>query len=427
MSRKQLYRRVLCIVLLVTIIYTGYYAYNYVEEIIPNKIHVIENEVGRFDFELPIAAEITSMDEAVVLAGSSEVWSDTLSLERRDAFSVISDKKGQYTLAMKLFGVFPIKNIEVSVIGETEVLVCGFPIGIYLETDGILVVGTEKVTTASGIIEEPSHSVLNVGDYVLAVNDEELESKEELVGVLEASRGEEMILTIRRNEEVSKVRITPAKDADGKYKLGVWVRDDTQGIGTLTYITADGRFGALGHGVSDVDIGALMECKEGSLYESEILSIIKGEAGTPGGLSGIIHYGNNNKLGDIDVNSSAGIFGDGYDGLVDMADGEYMDIALKQDVEPGKAYVRCCVNGEVKDYEVEITKINTSSLSMNRGMEIKVTDPELLALTNGIVQGMSGSPIIQDDKLIGAVTHVLVNDPTRGYGIFIEHMLDAAE
>ncbi len=424
MSRKQLYRRILCMVLLVTIIYTGYYAYNYVEEIIPNKIHVIENEVGRFDFELPIAAEITSMDEAVVLAGSSEVWSDTLSLERRDTFSLISDKKGQYTLAMKLFGVFPIKNIEVSVIGETEVLVCGFPIGIYLETDGVLVVGTEKVTTASGIVEEPSHSVLNVGDYVLAVNDEELESKEELVGILEASRGEEMILTIRRNEEVSKVRITPAKDTDGKYKLGVWVRDDTQGIGTLTYITADGRFGALGHGVSDVDIGALMECKEGSLYESEILSIIKGEAGTPGGLSGIIHYGNNNKLGDIEVNSSAGIFGVGYDGLVDMAEGEYMDIALKQDVELGKAYVRCSVDGEVKDYEVEITKINTSSLSMNKGMEIKVTDPDLLALTNGIVQGMSGSPIIQDDKLIGAVTHVLVNDPTRGYGIFVENMLE---
>ena len=424
MSRKQIYRRVLCMVLLVTIIYTGYYAYNYIEEIVPNKIHVIENEVGRFDFELPIAAEIISMDEAVVLAGNSEVWSDTLSLDRRDTFSVISDKKGQYTLAMKLFGVFPIKNIEVSVIGETEVLVCGFPIGIYLETDGVLVVGTEKVTTASGIIEEPSHSVLNVGDYVLAVNDEELESKEELVGLLEASRGEEMVLTIRRNEEVSKVRITPAKDADGNYKLGVWVRDDTQGIGTLTYITADGRFGALGHGVSDVDIGELMECKEGSLYESEILSIIKGEAGTPGGLSGIIHYGNSNKLGDIDVNSSAGIFGDGYDGLVDMADGEYMDIALKQDVEVGKAYVRCSVDGEVKDYEIEITKVNTSSLGMNRGMEIKVTDSELLALTNGIVQGMSGSPIIQDGKIIGAVTHVLVNDPTRGYGIFIEHMLE---
>ena len=424
MSRKQCYRRILCMVLFATIVYTGYYAYNYIKEIIPSKIHIIENEAGRFNYELPIAAEITSMDEEVVLAGGSEVWSDTLSLNNKDSFSVISDKKGQYTLTMKLFGVFPIKNIEVSVIGETQVYVCGIPIGIYLETDGILVVGTEKVTTASGIVEEPSHSVLNVGDYVLAVNDEELESKEELVGLLKASQGEEMILTIRRNNEVSKVRITPAKDSEGEYKLGVWVRDDTQGIGTLTYITADGEFGALGHGVSDVDIGALMECKEGYLYESEILSIIKGEAGTPGGLSGIIHYGNSNKLGDIDINSSAGIFGDGYDELIDKAEGEYMDIALKQDVELGKAYVRCCVNGELKDYEVEISKVNTSSLSMNRGMEIKVTDPELLELTNGIVQGMSGSPIIQNGKLIGAVTHVLVNDPTRGYGIFIENMLE---
>lgn len=424
MTRKQWYRRILCMVLLVTIVYTGYYAYHYIEDNIPNKIHVIENEVGRFDFELPIAAEITSMDEAVVLAGSSEIWSDTLSLSRKDSFSVISDKKGQYTLAMKLFGVFPIKNIEVSVIGETEVLVCGFPIGIYLETDGVLVVGTEKITTISGIVEEPSYSILNVGDYILAVNDEKLESKEELVGLLKASQGKEMILTIRRNDEISKVRITPAKDSDGEYKLGIWVRDDTQGIGTLTYVTADGRFGALGHGVSDVDIGALMECKKGSLYESEILSIIKGEAGTPGGLSGIIHYGNNNKLGDIDINSNAGIFGEGYDVLIDKAECVYMDIALKQDVKIGKAYVRCSVNGEIMDYEVEITKINTSSLSMNRGMEIKVTDPELLKLTNGIVQGMSGSPIIQNGRIVGAVTHVLVNDPTRGYGIFIENMLE---
>lgn len=424
MTRKQWYRRILCMVLLATIIYTGYYAYHYIEENIPGKIHVIVNRIGKFDFKLPVSAKLTSADEAVVLAGSSDNWSDSLSLQRNSSFSVVSDRLGQYTLSMKLFGVFPIKNIEVEVLGDTQVYTCGFPIGIYLETDGILIVGTSKITTAMGIAAEPAYSVLQIGDYILEVDGKRLESKAEFVEIVKQSGGRELVLTIRRKEEVSKVRITPVKDSSGAYKLGIWVRDNTQGIGTLTYITADGRFGALGHGVSDADTKAIMECRDGYLYDAEILSIIKGEAGAPGGLSGIIHYGKNNRLGSIKVNSSDGIFGESYDKLISQAEGEAMDIALKQEVKKGQAYVRCCVDGEIKDYEIQITKLNTSEYNMNRGMEIRVTDEELLKLTNGIVQGMSGSPIIQNGKLVGAVTHVFVNDSTKGYGIFIENMLE---
>ncbi len=396
MTRKQWYRRILCMVLFVSIIYTGYYAYNYIKMNIPEKIHVVSSDdIEAVGFSFPGCTDETLQNEL-----------------------------GEYTISMKLFGILPIKDIAIEVINETQVLTCGFPVGIYLETDGVLVVGTTTIEGKNGVTSEPAYSVLQVGDYVLAVNDHEIEEKEELVNFVEKSEGKEMILTIRRNGQTSKISITPEMDIDGEYKLGIWVRDDTQGIGTLTYITSDGSFGALGHGVSDVDTGCIMESDGGKLYEAEIISVIKGESGTPGGLSGLIRYSERSELGIINENTAEGIFGEGNAELINKGYGEVMDIALKQEVKKGEAYIRCTVDGEIKDYQIEITKINTSDINMNRGLEIKVVDEELLAITNGIVQGMSGSPILQNGRIVGAVTHVLVNDPTRGYGIFIENMLE---
>lgn len=396
MTRKQWYRRILCMVLFVSIIYTGYYAYNYIQISIPEKIHVVSSDdIEAIGFDFPACTDETLQNEL-----------------------------GEYTISMKLFGILPIKDIAIEVISETQVLTCGFPVGIYLETDGVLVVGTTTIEGRNGVTLDPSYSVLQAGDYVLAVNGQEIEEKEELVSFVQKSEGKEMIFTIRRNGQTSKISITPEMDIDGEYKLGVWVRDDTQGIGTLTYITSDGSFGALGHGVSDVDTGCIMESDGGKLYEAEIISVVKGESGTPGGLSGLIRYSERSELGIINENTDEGIFGQCNAELINKGYGEVMDIALKQEVKKGEAYVRCTVDGSIKDYRIEITKINTSDVSMNRGLEIKVVDEELLAITNGIVQGMSGSPIIQDGKLVGAVTHVLVNDPSKGYGIFIENMLE---
>ena len=207
------------------------------------------------------------------------------------------------------------------------------------------------------------------------------------------------------------------------YKLGIWVKDNAQGLGTITFLNADSRFGALGHGIHDVDTNTLLEIDNGTVYETSIKDIKKGENGTPGGMEGIIVYNNYNVLGTITENTDCGIFGtiDRIDSL--FTDLKPMETASKEEIEVGPAVIRCAVEGEVKDYEIRITKIDKGTQEINKGIVIEVTDEKLLEITGGIVQGMSGSPIIQNGKLVGAVTHVFVQDATKGYGVFIENML----
>ncbi len=217
--------------------------------------------------------------------------------------------------------------------------------------------------------------------------------------------------------------MNPVAAEDGTYKLGAWVRDDTQGIGTMTYLDLNGHFGALGHGISDTDTGGVVEITEGNLYETQIMGIEKGSAGKPGVMSGVIFCGSASELGKIDANTETGIFGTAGSTLCSRISSEAIPIGYRQDVHEGAALLRNSVSGEVKDYQIEIQKVDYSSSHRTKSIVFKVTDPELLALTRGVIQGMSGSPIIQDGKLIGAVTHVFVQDSTRGYGIFIENML----
>ena len=224
-----------------------------------------------------------------------------------------------------------------------------------------------------------------------------------------------------------EVSVSPAVTQDGKSKLGVWVRSDTQGIGTMTYIDLNGRFGALGHGISDTDTGEVVEISEGNLYDTQIVGVEKGAVGSPGVMSGVIYYGPGTLLGDVNANTEQGIFGTVNEKFMRDVTAESMEVGFKQDVKKGKASIRSGVSGEIKDYQIEILKVDYSNSHSNKSLVIQVTDPELLELTGGIVQGMSGSPIMQDGKIIGAVTHVFVNDPTKGYGIFVEDMLGAAQ
>mgnify|MGYP000050447138 CR=1 FL=1 len=235
------------------------------------------------------------------------------------------------------------------------------------------------------------------GDYVVKLNGTEVADKDDLITRIENGNGEAAILTIRRGEEYFDVKIDPVQDQTKKYKIGVWVRDNAQGVGTMTYIDSQGNFGALGHGINDVDTSNLMEMNDGTLYQTEIISIQKGTAGHPGEMTGMIVYSDDRILGDITGNSVRGIFGKCNDKALAL----------------GTRY-----------YDIEITDIHLDHDNVNRGIELKVTDSDLIALTGGIVQGMSGAPIIQNGKFVGAVTHVLVQDSTRGYGIFIENMLE---
>ena len=212
-----------------------------------------------------------------------------------------------------------------------------------------------------------------------------------------------------------------------EYKLGIWVRDNAQGLGTVTFLNGDSRFGALGHGIHDMDTGKLLAISRGTLYSTSIKDIQKGADGTPGGMEGIIIYNNYNVLGTIEQNTEEGIYGE--IGRIDtlFSDQAPVETAAKEEIREGAATIRCAVEGEVKEYDIEITKIDTHAKEANKGLEIRVTDQDLLSVTGGIVQGMSGSPILQDGKLVGAVTHVFVSDPARGYGIFIENMLKNVE
>ncbi len=320
-----------------------------------------------------------------------------------------------------------LKEVSVRVVERKRVIPGGIPIGIYLETEGVYVVGTSEVEAEDGLSYEPAYQIVQTGDYILAINGRKIHDKDELIACVQANRCDIMILKLLRGSEVIQVRLNAVRTKEEDYKLGIWVKDDIQGIGTLTFITDDQRFGALGHGITDTDTGELLETSGGSLYDTNILEIIKGEKGTPGEISGMITYSDRHVRGTIQKNTSAGIFG-----FVDQKtrrelDREPLEVAFKQEIRRGQAYIRSSVSGELKSYGIQIQEIRLNEDDVNKGMVFQVTDPELLELTGGVIQGMSGSPILQDGKLIGAVTHVFVNDPTRGYGIFAETMISVGE
>ena len=299
----------------------------------------------------------------------------------------------------------------------------GTPIGMYLRTSGVLVVGTDAIHAKNGELCCPAGSVLQAGDYIKMADGKALATKEELIDCLGKSRGKSVQLQVERDGEQITCSVLPVLDASGAYRAGVWVRNDTQGIGTLTYVDDEGHFGALGHGISDIDTGTTLVIKGGTLYDADVVSVVRGQEGTPGELAGVIHYSEGYKIGVIEANQPNGIYGtiSGFSLLADKMD-QY-EIAYRQSVTAGPAQILCTVGERCEAYDVELREVRRTGRDVNKGIVLEVTDEALLARTGGIVQGMSGSPIIQDGKLIGAVTHVFVNDPKKGYGIFIEDML----
>ncbi len=311
--------------------------------------------------------------------------------------------------------------------GNRTVLLGGMPVGIYMETDGVMVLSTESLEGVDGEEHEPAAGIVRTGDYITAVNEKEISGKSELLEAVDDLDRDSVVLTLRRSGETMDVRIRPVECAPDDYKLGIWVRDNVQGLGTVTFLTEQSRFGALGHGIHDTDTNVLMTISDGTLYKTSIQDVIKGADGSPGTMEGIIVYNNYNVLGTIDKNTEAGIYG-----TVDRIDELFeeqipIETASAGEIVTGDALMRCFVDNEVKDYKIQVTDIDTSGSEINKGLVIQVTDPELLEKTGGIIQGMSGSPIIQNGKLIGAVTHVFVQDSTKGYGIFIENMLNQVE
>lgn len=421
--KKNPFRRCLVWTFWLSLLFTLGFTWYYVERKVPDHLSVVVDEKEEFDFALPFQVTLLSDSEEVVLGNQSDIPSDEIRLKVDEPFSLYAKNLGSYHLGLKLFGKFQFKEIQLDVVDTHYAVPCGGPVGIYLRSNGVLVIGTGRIRCQDGEETEPAYGILQSGDYIEAINGEPLRDKEALITSLNDNGGREALLRVRRDGEELEIRMNPVQAADGNYKLGAWVRDDTQGIGTMTYVDTNGNFGALGHGISDSDTGDVVEIDEGALYETEIMGIEKGSAGNPGVMAGVIYYGPGSRLGSIEANTRVGIFGKVNEKLQKSISGEALEIGYRQDVKKGQAWIRSSVSGEPRDYEIEIQRIDYNPIQENKSLVIRIVDEELLKLTGGIVQGMSGSPILQDGKLVGAVTHVFVQDSTRGYGIFVEDML----
>ena len=421
--RKGKFRKFLMWTFFISLLSTAGLSYYYMENVIPDRINIIRDREEVVRFPLPLHATLQSESEEVVLGNGSNIPQGQVTITRNQTFSLYGKSEGSYLLSLDLFGLIHFKEIQVEVVNTQYAIPCGAPVGIYLKSNGIMVIGTGEITGLDGLPTEPAAGILKSGDYIETINGQVLETKEQLADAVNHLNGEDAVLTVRRGEEIMSISLQPVTAQDGTQKLGVWVRSDTQGIGTMTYLDLNGKFGALGHGISDSDTGEVVQISDGALYDTEIIGIEKGSIGNPGIMSGVIYYGPGSLLGEIDSNSEVGIFGPAGEKLRQAMNMQPLQIGYRQDVKKGTAWIRSGISGEIKDYQIEILKVDYSTAHQNKSLVIQVTDPELLALTGGIVQGMSGSPIIQDGKLIGAVTHVFIQDSTKGYGIFIENML----
>lgn len=321
---------------------------------------------------------------------------------------------------LRLMGAIPVKTVEIKVVDRKLVRVSGAPFGIKMFTDGLMVVGMSDVA-GDGVRTNPAKDAgLRVGDIVEKINGVRLSSNEQLDGMVQKSEGGSVGLTVRRDGERFETKVPPVRAVgDGKYRLGLWVRDSSAGIGTMTYYDPNsGVFTGLGHAVCDIDTGDLMPLQSGEIVSAEITGCKQGKVGAPGELKG--RFNGRSSIGELVGNTTAGVFGYLRG---DIYLGREMTIAMASEVRTGEATIFTTIEGSrPQEYSVMIEKTEIHENGRGQNMVIRVTDPLLLEKTGGIVQGMSGSPIVQNDMLVGSVTHVFVNDPQRGFGIFAENI-----
>ena len=332
---------------------------------------------------------------------------------------------GTTNLEVKLFNTFNVKDIDVSVIKRTKVIPVGQVAGLKLYTTGVLVVGMSEIKGIDNKKYKPYENTgIQEGDTIVQIENDEITGTKELIQKVNSSKGKELNLKYVRDGKILECAISPVKTSTSEFKLGLWVRDSAAGIGTMTYYEPETKnFAALGHGITDVDTGKLINISNGQFITTKVLSIIKGEDGAPGKIQGSISEQSN--IGTIKKNSIFGIYGVAEDvQKIKIDPNKKMNVATRNEIELGEATILCSLDDEkTKEYKIQIEKIYLNNNYDNKSMLIKVTDKELIEKTGGIIQGMSGSPVIQNGKFIGAITNVLVNDPTKGYVVFGDLMI----
>ncbi|MFQ8660860.1 MAG: SpoIVB peptidase [Clostridia bacterium] len=382
------------------------------------------------------ALVITSMPDKMVVFEGEEINTKTLLglnlMEKSESMTVSSnvnnqkiDEVGVKKLTLNLFDKVPLKSINISVLPRTKVIPVGNIAGVKLYTSGVLVVGMSEIEGKDNKIYKPYENTgIKEGDTITKINNKYISSTDDLIDNVNKSNGDTIEVTYIQNEQMKECSITPVKTDENQYKIGLWVRDSAAGVGTVTFYEPYSKtFGALGHGIADIDTGELLNIASGEFVTTRVLNITKGEKGNPGKIQGTIE--NQQTIGEISKNTGFGVYGkvDNISSL-DIDASKEMEVALRDEIKLGKAKILCNLdNKNVQEYEIEIKKIYKENNYNNKSMEIEIIDTRLINKTGGIIQGMSGSPIIQNGKFVGAVTHVLVNNPKEGYAVFGDLML----
>ena len=393
---------------------------------LPDQITLEQGEQKTLDIRLPLSATVEDPSVDVLrFNGESLGQSDQLELGKPITIEPVGT--GQVRLSINAFGFLPIKEVTIQVDTAKKLVVGGQSVGVTLYTKGALVVGASELIDAQGKVCNPAQeSDIMPGDVIVRANGIEIKNADHLSQIINEMKSERMDVTIERNGETLTRRVQAVRDyQDGKYRLGIWVRDSTAGVGTLTfYDPVTKKFGSLGHAITDVDTHTKLSVKDGEIFHSSIIDVRQGVRGQPGELQGSFDDTGSNLMGKLETNTDFGIFGTLYKPLENELYPNSLPIAAKEEVYTGAATLLTTVDdGGVRKFDCEIIRVNQQDAPTTKGMIVKITDPDLLKRTGGIVQGMSGSPILQDGKIIGALTHVFINDPTQGYAVFIEWML----
>lgn len=382
---------------------------------LPDSVHIQAGERYELPVSLPAPFTVDSPEQALMVAAGQ---AETL----EEATGIPQAEESEAAIAVRLFGV-PVKRVALAVRESVQLVPGGNSIGVTLYTRGALVVGVSMVDTAKGALSPAAAAGIQAGDIIEAADDARIESAAHLAELCNACDGS-IRLTISRGEEVFETELSPVLDqADGRYRMGMWVRDSTAGVGTLSFYDPETNwYCALGHGVMDADTRSNLTVREGEIVQSSIVDIVHGEQGEPGELRGT--FGATSlPLGTIEDNGDYGIYGEMYQQYRNPLYPEGLPMAYPEEVEEGEAALLTTLDdGGIRAYACSIIKSSQQSAPAPKGMVVEITDPDLLSATGGIVQGMSGSPIVQNGKLIGVVTHVFVNDPTRGYCMHAQWM-----
>lgn len=401
---KRLIKKLLLVFFLLII-----YSYTLVITNLPDELVVFEGET--IFMKTLLGLNIKLNDETIETSSNSS--------------QSLTKQAGKSTLEVSLFDSINIKNVNVDVLPKTTVIPVGNIAGVKLYTNGVLVVGMSEIEGYDNKKYKPyENKGIKEGDTIVKIDEKLINSTEDLIETVNNSQGRDIKVQYIHQEETKECSISPVKTSNSQYKLGLWVRDSAAGVGTVSFYEPTSKtFGALGHGITDIDTNELINIASGEFVTTRILNITKGESGNPGKIQGTVE--NQTNIGKIYKNSKFGIYGkvDNISSLnIDMS--KEMEVALREEIKTGKATILCSLdNQQPQEYEIEIDKINKENNYDNKSMQIKITDQKLLEKTGGIIQGMSGSPVIQNGKFVGAVTHVLVNDPTKGYAVFGDIML----